>query len=370
MTELKNSLRPRDHKQHDLGRDEVRWNKLWVGEINADDIAALSDLNITGDLKIINQSNPNEYFIFKIKEDGTLGIVDQDDNEISLGGSGNGATGPTGLTGSIGPTGSTGSIGPTGSTGLTGSIGPTGSTGSIGPTGSTGSIGPTGSTGSIGPTGSTGSIGPTGSTGSIGPTGPSQTNQVINVTVSTNSNDTYFFNNSFSHDPADGYYRVITSTILGADVNGTWNANENYSHLDFYNTNVVLGESAGVNLTSQYTFINILYTYDSAISSDNPQIVATILPDPTLHTGKIVNFKLNSNKSSSHYVFWLLSLQGDIILSGPDYNIGSDPHPLKTLIQPAEINEIPGVIINSFGCLSFISDGVNWQQLTDQIYLM
>ncbi len=38
MTELKNSLRPRDHKQHDLGRDEVRWNKLWVSEIDSDGI--------------------------------------------------------------------------------------------------------------------------------------------------------------------------------------------------------------------------------------------------------------------------------------------------------------------------------------------
>lgn len=38
MTELKNSLRPRDNKQHDLGRDEVRWNKLWVSEIDSDGI--------------------------------------------------------------------------------------------------------------------------------------------------------------------------------------------------------------------------------------------------------------------------------------------------------------------------------------------
>ncbi len=38
MTELKNSLRPRDHKQHDLGRDEVRWNKLWVSDIDSDGI--------------------------------------------------------------------------------------------------------------------------------------------------------------------------------------------------------------------------------------------------------------------------------------------------------------------------------------------
>ncbi len=320
MTELKNSLRPRDHKQHDLGRDEVRWNKLWVGEINADDVAALSDLNITGDLKIINQTNPDEYFIFKIKEDGTLGIVDQDGNEISLGGSGNGATGPTGAIGSTGATGSQGATGPTGATGASGS---------------------------------------------------SQPNQVINVIVSTSDpTATYYFDPSFIHDPIAGYYRIITSTTLGADVNGLWNTNENYSHLDFYNIDYTSGASEGVNLTSQYTFINILYNYDNAISSDNPQIVAVILPQPGLHTGKIVNFKLNSNKGASHYNFWLLSVEGEIVLSGPDYNIGSDPHPLKTLTQTGVSNQIPGVTINSFGCLSFISDGSNWQQLTDQIYLM
>ena len=38
MTDLKNSLRPRDHKQHDLGRDEIRWNKLWVSDIDSDGI--------------------------------------------------------------------------------------------------------------------------------------------------------------------------------------------------------------------------------------------------------------------------------------------------------------------------------------------
>lgn len=38
MTVLKNSLRPNGNKQHDLGRDGIRWNKLWVGDINADGI--------------------------------------------------------------------------------------------------------------------------------------------------------------------------------------------------------------------------------------------------------------------------------------------------------------------------------------------
>jgi len=35
MTVLKNSLRPNGNKQHDLGRDGIRWNKLWVGDINS-----------------------------------------------------------------------------------------------------------------------------------------------------------------------------------------------------------------------------------------------------------------------------------------------------------------------------------------------
>ena len=35
MPDLKNSLRPNGDKQHDLGRDGIRWNKLWVGDIDS-----------------------------------------------------------------------------------------------------------------------------------------------------------------------------------------------------------------------------------------------------------------------------------------------------------------------------------------------
>ncbi len=35
MSDLKNSLRPNGDKQHDLGRDGIRWNKLWVGDIDS-----------------------------------------------------------------------------------------------------------------------------------------------------------------------------------------------------------------------------------------------------------------------------------------------------------------------------------------------
>ena len=35
MPNLKNSLRPNGDKQHDLGRDGIRWNKLWVGDIDS-----------------------------------------------------------------------------------------------------------------------------------------------------------------------------------------------------------------------------------------------------------------------------------------------------------------------------------------------
>ena len=35
MPNLKNCLRPNGDKQHDLGRNGIRWNKLWVGDIDS-----------------------------------------------------------------------------------------------------------------------------------------------------------------------------------------------------------------------------------------------------------------------------------------------------------------------------------------------
>lgn len=79
-----------------------------------------------------------------------------------------GATGPTGPTGAAGVAGATG---PTGPTGATGSVGATGSTGATGPTGAQGATGPTGAQGNVGATGPTGATGAQGSTGPTGPTG-------------------------------------------------------------------------------------------------------------------------------------------------------------------------------------------------------
>jgi len=134
MTVLKNSLRPNGDKQHDLGRDGIRWNKLWVGDINADGVGGFANL-LTDELTITSPTTDNT-FTFLINENDLI-ILDKDNNEISLGLSGNGATGPTGVTGSNGATGPTGMTGPTG---IAGSNGTTGPTGAIGPTGSVESI--------------------------------------------------------------------------------------------------------------------------------------------------------------------------------------------------------------------------------------
>lgn len=138
MTVLKNSLRPNGDKQHDLGRDGIRWNKLWVGDINADGVGEFA--NLSTDELTITSPTTDDTFTFLINENHDLIILDKDNNEISLGGSGNGATGPTGEAGSNGAVGATGPTGKTGPTGVAGSNGSTGPTGAMGPTGSIESI--------------------------------------------------------------------------------------------------------------------------------------------------------------------------------------------------------------------------------------
>ena len=116
-------------------------------------------------------------------------------------GSGDGATGLIGATGSIGltgTTGATGTIGLTGTTGATGSQGLIGSTGAIGLTGTTGATGLIGATGQTGPAGSpggatgatgvgtTGATGATGIRGASGPAGPSGVGIEMIFNTSTN----------------------------------------------------------------------------------------------------------------------------------------------------------------------------------------
>jgi len=115
MTVLKNSLRPNGDKQHDLGRDGIRWNKLWVGDINADGVGGFANL-LTDELTITSPTTDNT-FTFLINENDLI-ILDKDNNEISLGLSGNGATGPTGQIGVTGPTGIDGATGATGPAGI------------------------------------------------------------------------------------------------------------------------------------------------------------------------------------------------------------------------------------------------------------
>ena len=98
----------------------------------------------------------------------------------SLGGSGDGATGPAGATGATGPAstvpGPPGSTGPSGSSGATGSSGPEGPSGPPGLDGFPGGEGLPGATGVTGATGPASTVpGPPGATGATGATGPAST---------------------------------------------------------------------------------------------------------------------------------------------------------------------------------------------------
>ncbi|HCK3086351.1 TPA: collagen-like protein, partial [Clostridioides difficile] len=162
-----------------------------------------------------------------------------------------GATGSTGVTGSIGPTGATG---PTGNTGVTGEIGPTGATGPTGNTGVTGEIGPTGATGPTGNTGVTGEIGPTGATGatgSIGPTGVTgptgnSSQPVANFLVNAPSPQT--LNNG---DAITGWQTIIgNSSSITVDANGTFTVQEN----GVYYISVSVALQPGSSSINQYSF--------------------------------------------------------------------------------------------------------------------
>lgn len=84
-----------------------------------------------------------------------------------------GATGPTGASGSTGPEGNYGATGATGPDGSTGATGPAGATGSMGATGPQGGVGELGATGATGATGAQGATGPIGLSGDQGATGAS-----------------------------------------------------------------------------------------------------------------------------------------------------------------------------------------------------
>ncbi len=102
-------------------------------------------------------------------------VYDGEGNYIyTIGGTGEGVTGPQGPTGpqgAQGATGISGVTGPQGTQGATGPTGPQGATGIVG-VGVTGATGRTGATGPTGPQGATGIFGVTGATGRTGATGP------------------------------------------------------------------------------------------------------------------------------------------------------------------------------------------------------
>lgn len=389
MPDLKNSLRPNGDKQHDLGRDGIRWNKLWVGDIDADGNNNFT--NLSTEQLTITSPDTDDTFTFLINENQDLVILDKDNNEISLGNGGNGATGPTGAQG---PTGAnTGNTGPTGSTGPTGLIGPTGVTGHIGPTGPTGLIGPTGVNGATGATG-IGITGDTGPTGPIGPTGLSGNilsfqNIIIEAVTGASGNNEF--------DPAfgiTGQYQIVKVPELGLDTG--W-LNLGVNDIDSF-AQYHIGQTAGDVMTDNpiylldvlsEKFFNIVINFSADVfaSYDNQIIIPVILPDATQHIGKKVTFKING-LSGSHTRLWLLShlyktkvgetnLTNKIILSGND-NAGNFKEVKQSFwditwtapLQGMDSLNIPGININSFGCLSLISDGTNWQQISNQIYIM
>jgi hypothetical protein len=387
MPDLKNSLRPNGDKQHDLGRDGIRWNKLWVGDIDADGNNNFT--NLSTEQLTITSPDTDDTFTFLINENQDLVILDKDNNEISLGNGGNGATGPTGA--------NTGNTGPTGSTGPTGLIGPTGVTGHIGPTGPTGLIGPTGLNGATGATG-IGITGDTGPTGPIGPTGLSGNITLVerilieSVTGSTANNE---FDPIFG---MTGQYQIVKITSLG--LNTDWLATGDKditsfatAHINQIDGTVIANNPIDLSDVLYQKFFNIMINFAPNVeaSDSNLVIIPAILPDATQNAGKKIIFKINILSSNTqHTRFWLLSnsyktksgqtnSDNKIILTGKPY----DANQFKELKQsfwdinwtapltgypPSDPNsyDIPGLSISySLGCISLISDGVDWQLISE-----
>ncbi len=199
-------------------------------------------------------------------------------------------------------------------------------------------------TGPTGPAGNNGAAGDTGPTGPAGPTGTGGDNNVINVVVqSSDSEQPYYFNPTYDASQNSNVFQLISSTELGSGVTG------------------------GMNLTSNLTYVNIKYLYDSNMSDGNGtsnvnrQIVNVILPSATLHSGKLVYITIlipGTTFGNSNYMIF------PKVNDGLEYIIKTSGDSLSS--APPVYNGINGgaLSLNSFGTIMLISNGVNWHQIS------
>ena len=214
--------------------------------------------------------------------------------------------------------------------------------------------------------------------------------QIVNINIQNiDSNADYYFDASFNES---GEYQIIKSSELGLDTNWLLTGSNLIStfaaeHINNSTGEVFSDNPINLDTISYEKFLNINITFDAGIyaNANNLIIIPVILPDATLNTGKKVTFKINGI-DATHTRLWVLSqsyktlnplsnLNNKIILSGTDF-ITSNLKEIKqtywgiSSVAPETGEDIPGININDFGCLSLVSDGTDWQQISNQIYIM
>jgi hypothetical protein len=224
----------------------------------------------------------------------------------------NGATGPTGPTGSQGIQGPTG---PTGSQGIQGIQGPTGSQGIQGPTGSQGIQGPTGPTGPTGsqgiqgiqgPTGSQGIQGPTGPTGSQGIQGPTGSQGIQGVTGATGATGSQGIQGTPGPTGATGPTEDNITLFIDATPDDITTGNKGYKQIA-YNCEaiewyVISGQTGSIEFDiKKSSFANYPST-TSIVGSDYPGLSGAMKDSNTgitawsgLSAGDMIDFVINSN---------------------------------------------------------------------------
>ena len=283
-------FRPDEDNLHSLGSPTRKWKKLYVHEIDVENI------NLVGNVSVQGSTGP---------------------------------TGPTGQQGTNGINGTNGIDGSTGSTGPTGPIGPTGHTGQIGPTGPTGAAGTNGSIGPTGPTGVQGPQGPEGVQGNVGPTGPMPsydfpfTERIItNIIEQENSYQQFQLNGDFIWNglTLSNDLNLFKDNILNEfTTNGVWYIPKAYNDgmgPGFTNTQKIYNDNNDyfkISITQQLTYPQSMYFgLDTSVASTQNgtnQIIQTLWDYDTQqqNTQYLTNLvgpgyiNLNSNQN---YYFW------------------------------------------------------------------
>ena len=283
-----------------------------------------------------------------------------------------GLTGPAGADGATGPQGPIGLTGPAGADGATGPQGPIGLTGPAGADGATGPQGPQGIAGVDGADGATGPQGPIGLTGPAGADGSVVTadnglnkSTATNIqlggallkateiaTTATNTLAVSGLQAGSTSDEivvvgTDGVLKKVAQTtgvnIYNADgtLTGNRTVTQNNQNLTFttgtartiVNGNFQMGGAVYANVRTHSASTNVAWTdTDYVVILTNNGITGTLeLPNPTLHSGRILSIRNNT---------------GSLVAFGGPYGSNTIPLNIST--------------IASGSGYTYISDGTNW----------